>query len=73
MTFEKRGYILLIVLNRQQQNNLFNKQLILELAAGLGETHFYGLRPPETEDAKEGSLPSSNDEKPILSGLRYGH
>lgn len=37
VTVEKRGDIFLIGLNRPEQNNLFNKQLIDDLAAALGE------------------------------------
>ncbi|WP_057914728.1 crotonase/enoyl-CoA hydratase family protein [Peribacillus muralis] len=37
VTLERKGHILLIGLNRPEQNNLFNEDLIFDLAAGLGE------------------------------------
>ncbi|MFJ8259560.1 crotonase/enoyl-CoA hydratase family protein [Peribacillus asahii] len=37
VTLEKKGHVLLIGLNRPEQNNLFNDELIFDLAAALGE------------------------------------
>lgn len=37
LTLERKGHVLLIGLNRPEQKNLFNNEMIFELAVALGQ------------------------------------